>query len=443
MANGTLTNESKRSTGGPRCEPYLYVVLDCAQPLAPSTRHALGDVDVVLVGRRERRSSTNETVAGERRLSLGLADRWMSSNHARLQRVMGKWLVEDQQSKNGTRVGGQGVERTELRDGDVVEVGRTFLLFRSEQLSVGAPPADPGTLLPELQAELERLRAVAPKNVPVLISGETGTGKELAARAAHLASRRSGPFVPVNCGALPRDLVASELFGHTKGAFTGALENRPGLVRSAHGGTLFLDEIGELPLEAQPALLRALQEREVVPVGATRAVPVDIQLVAATHQDLEALVEENRFRADLLARLSGFSLSLPPLRERREDLGLLVAALLRRAGQENATLSLEAARALFGYGWPMNVRELEKALQVSAALAAGKPIEPAHLPETVRAPRPAQAKRDDDSDLRERLVAALRQHRGNVSAVARELGKARMQVQRWLKRFGLDPASFH
>ncbi len=442
MSDSTLTQGPERHGNGVRRSAYLYVALDCAQPLTGGARHALDGLDLVLVGRRDQRSAARDEDAGRRRLTLGLADRWMSSAHARLERVLGRWVLEDQQSKNGVRVNGAPVQRAELDDGDVVEVGRTFLVFRAAQLAPAPEPLpDARTLVPELAADLEKLKAVAASAVPVLVTGETGTGKELAARAVHEASRRAGPFVPVNCGALPRELVESQLFGHVKGAFTGAADDRPGLVRSAHKGTLFLDEVGELPLTAQPSLLRVLQEREVTPVGATKAVPVDLQLVAATHRDLEELVEEKAFRADLLARLQGYTLALPPLRERLEDLGLIAAAVLRRSKLEHVALSLDVGRALMAYDWPMNVRELEKALQVGAALAGPRPVELAHLPEAVRAPRPA-AKRPDDARLEEQLVAALREHRGNVSAVARAMGKARMQVQRWLKRFGLDPASF-
>ncbi len=443
MSDSTLTQAPSSSSDGVRRCAYLYLALDCAQPAAGGARFGLDGVSTVQLGRSERRSATRDQSPAGPRLQLGLSDRWMSTTHARLERIMGRWVLEDQHSKNGVRVNGQPVTRAELNDGDLIEVGRTFLIFRAAQLAEGSaesPGEGEPTLVPDLLAEFEKLRAVA-SSVPVLICGETGTGKELAAREVHLRPGRTGPFVPVNCGALPKDLVESQLFGHVKGAFTGATEDRQGLVRSAHKGTLFLDEVAELPLAAQPVLLRVLQEREVFPVGATRGVPVDIQLVAATHRDLDEMVDAQSFRADLLARLAGFTLALPPLRERPEDSGLIVAAVLRRANRANAALSLEAGRALFAYDWPLNIRELEKALQLAAALAADKPIELAHLPETVRAPR-AAARRGGEDGLREQLVTWMREHHGNVSAVARASGKARMQVQRWLKRFGLDPASF-
>jgi DNA-binding NtrC family response regulator len=215
-------------------------------------------------------------------------------------------------------------------------------------------------------------------------------------------------------------------------------------VRASHGGTLLLDEIAELPEASQASLLRVLQEREVVPVGDTRPHRVDLRVVAATHQDLPAAIGEGRFRQDLYARLNGHVLRLPALRERREDLGILIRTLLPRIAGERAdriTLERAAARALCRYDWPLNIRELEQCLTAALALAPGDQIELEHLPASVRrGPLPAGTRPDaPDADLRARLDASLRAHDGNLSAVARDLGKARMQVRRWCKRLGLDP----
>src|SRR5207302_1217977 len=189
--------------------------------------------------------------------------------------------------------------------------------------------------------------------------GETGTGKEVIARAIHAASRRPGAFVAVNCGALAPNLVESELFGHKKGAFSGATEDHNGLVRAADKGTLLLDEIGDLPVPTQAALLRVLQQREVLPLGTTKPMPVDLRVVAASHRDLEAEVGAGRFREDLWSRLAGYTAQLPALRDRREDLGLLVAALLARLVQTRPIrFTSEAGLALVQYDWPRNVREL-------------------------------------------------------------------------------------
>ena len=266
----------------------------------------------------------------------------------------------------------------------------------------------------------------------------------------HDLSGRRGAFVAVNCGALTPTLVEALLFGHVRGAFSGATRDEPGLIRSADGGTLFLDEIGDLPSATQAALLRVLQEHEVLPVGSTRPVAVDCRVVCATHRSLDTLVEGGQFRSDLLARIDGFRYPLAPLRDRREDLGLLLAALLPRVARERAaglTLAAPAARGLYAHGWPGNVRELERCLARAVALAMTERIEPSDL--ALPAPSLPEVSEielleldEDQARLRQRLVEELAQHGGNVSRVARSMGKARMQIQRWMRRFGLVAESF-
>lgn len=302
---------------------------------------------------------------------------------------------------------------------------------------------------PQILEALETIRHVAATDCSVLITGETGTGKELFARAAHRASpRRNRALIPVNCAAIPENLLETELFGHIKGAFTGATNPRTGRFMSAHEGTIFLDEIGDLPLTVQSKLLRALQEQAVRPVGGTTEVQVDLRVVAATHHDLDRLVEAGRFRDDLLARLGG-SFALPALRERREDLGLIIGALLARIEDpraHRAQLSGAALGAILRYPWPRNVRELHNALARAIALAGDEMIELDHLPPEVRqtsAPTtaPAPPRRvlsAEDQDRRARLIELLQTHRGNVAAVAREFGTVRSQIQRWMKRYGLE-----
>src|SRR5262249_47473591 len=314
---------------------------------------------------------------GGGRLALKLPDSWMSSSHAVLHRVLGSWVIEDAKSKNGTLINGQWTQRAELADGDLIELGHSFFSFRAALASPAKTPAlvtadsvreraaGLATLVPSLAEEFEKLEAIAPSSVSVVLRGESGTGKEVVAAAIHRLSGRSGRLVAVNCGALSRALVESELFGYRKGAFSGAEEDRVGLVRTADRGTLFLDEIGDLPLSAQAALLRVLQQREVLPVGGNRPEKVDIRLLAATHRDLDALVGRNESRADLLARVSGFTVAMPPLRRRREDLGLLIGRLLTRELPERAShvkFTNDAVRALLAYPWPLNIRELEKCL---------------------------------------------------------------------------------
>ncbi len=235
-----------------------------------------------------------------------------------------------------------------------------------------------------------------------------------------------------------------------RGAFSGAVSDAAGFIRSADRGTLLLDEVGDLPEPGQAALLRVLQEHEVVPIGDSRPRKVDFRLVAATHRPLSELVARGVFRGDLFARLAGFAFAIPPLRERREDIGLLVAAF---AATRPLRLTPEAGRALLEYEWPLNVRELHRALDVALTLAEGERIDLAHLPPQVARAAwrvgpaaPTSARPDCEESApdprREALAEALARHRGNVSEVARELGKDRKQVQRWMRRFGLSAASF-
>lgn len=395
----------------------------------------------------------------ERTLVVGVADRRVSSLHARISRNAGTWIVSDAGSKNGVVVDGKRVDRAVLTDDCLLEIGHTLFLFRSavrlggdkDQIRSTPPIADDdgtATVIPSLHEQFVRARQFATTALPVTLLGETGTGKELLARVIHRTSGRPGPFVGINCGALAASIIESELFGHRKGAFSGATEDHVGLVRAADKGTLFLDEIGDLPLPLQVRFLRVLQEHEVTPLGGTRPIAVDLRIVSATHQNLETMVERGDLRADLFARLSGTSIRLPPLRDRREDMGLLVAILLRKASRkaESTRLTLAAGRALLGYRWPHNIRELERCLAAACAVAKDGIIDVGDLSESVRGRSPRAGVSDevrsrltgDDLKIREQLVALLEQHGGNLSAVARQMGKGRTQIQRWVKRYKLD-----
>jgi DNA-binding NtrC family response regulator len=233
---------------------------------------------------------------------------------------------------------------------------------------------------------LDQAARVSQRTTSVLIQGETGTGKELVARAIHHNSPRSSrPFIAINCGAIPRDLVESELFGYMRGAFTGALANKVGRFEAADGGTIFLDEVGELPLEAQVKLLRVLQEGEVHPLGANHAVKVDVRVIAATHRDLSAMVEDETFRQDLYYRLAVVPLRIPPLRERREDIPEMIDTLFQRAKERHGLLDVRMAAAvhqrLIAYAWPGNVRQLENVLERLLVLSSGDLITAEDLPE--------------------------------------------------------------
>jgi DNA-binding NtrC family response regulator len=327
---------------------------------------------------------------------------------------------------------------------------------------------------PAMQAVYRMVRRAARTDVTVLVTGESGTGKELVARALHEESRRRGkPFVALNCSALPSELVESELFGHTKGAFTGAIKDRGGLFEAAHGGTLFLDEIGDLGPLAQAKVLRALESGEVMRVGGTRSTLVDVRVVAATHRPLEQMVADGRFREDLLYRLKVITVALPPLRERREDLPLLAGHFLRhfatRYGRPTQVLAPDALAALLRHDWPGNVRELRNAIEGALVMADGTSVTVGDLPVAVRAgtvaERQVPVRHDGVADgggavhaavpvagafgdlpfveareqaLREFdrafLAAALERHGGNIARTARALGLHRQSLQKLLAR---------
>ncbi len=239
----------------------------------------------------------------------------------------------------------------------------------------------------EMMAVYRMLDKVADTDATVLICGESGTGKELIAKEIHYRSgRANGPFVSINCGAIPRDLLESNLFGHVKGSFTGAVKDAQGLMTVAEGGSFFLDEVGEMPLATQVKLLRALQEREIIPVGGTQTIKIDCRLIAATNSDLEREVAEGRFRADLFYRLNVIPLKLPPLRQRREDIPLLVDHFIKRQGERAASKAMakEAMDLLLKYDWPGNVRELENVIERALILDENGTIGPEDLPEKVR-----------------------------------------------------------
>ncbi len=292
---------------------------------------------------------------------------------------------------------------------------------------------------------LQTVRDLATNESNVLIEAESGTGKELIARAIHETSPRShGPFVPVDCGALPEGMIEGELFGYLRGAFTGAVRDSEGLFRAAHGGTLFLDEIGELPLALQSKLLRAIQEREVRPLGATEAQAIDVRLVAATNRDLAAEVRAGRFRADLFYRLRVVSLALPPLRERPEDVAVLASHFVERAARGTKVIGLEpeALERLIAHTWDGNVRELENTIEAAIALAQGTRITAADLRlSSFGEPR---AKPPEDIELslasyeRVCLEEALRRCQGDVRSAARLLGIGRSTFYRKLERRGPD-----
>ena len=296
--------------------------------------------------------------------------------------------------------------------------------------------------------ELLRLAEhIAPTDSTVLIQGESGTGKEVVARYLHnLSSRAEGPFMSINCGALPENLLESELFGHVKGSFTGAVRDKQGLFAAARGGTFFLDEVGEMPPSLQVKLLRVLQEREVIPVGATESIPVDVRIIAATNRELEEEIRRGNFRSDLFYRLNVIALDLPPLRERRDDLLLLIESFLNQLGTESDSpakaLSSEALDAVMVYDWPGNVRELENALEHAVVLSRGNIIDAAALPVriTTRRKEPLVAERSYRNPALEVIERAyimwvLQAEGGNKTRAAEVLGIDPSTLYRKLSRY--------
>ena len=293
----------------------------------------------------------------------------------------------------------------------------------------------------------QQVQRVLESDVAVCVFGESGTGKELVARAIHWnGPRKAGPFLGINCAALPETLLESELFGHVRGAFTGADRDKQGLLQAARGGTLFLDELGELPLPTQAKLLRVLQEREVRPLGSEKSVPLDVRILAATHRDLEEAMAAGKFREDLYYRLAVVSVRLPPLRERPEDLPVLCEKILeqlaRDAGKKPKALGQDALRRLATHPFPGTVRELLNVLTRAFVLAPDSKIRAEDLDLGERRPAAPRAasRRDFEQDERERILSALRQARWNVSVVARSLGIPRNTLYRKLKRYGLERA---
>ncbi len=323
---------------------------------------------------------------------------------------------------------------------------RDCKLLRSEE---GAPRC--ARMVAEsasIRGLLVQARAVADVRGAVVFQGETGTGKEILARAVHAISRRSAaPFVAVNCGAIPGDLLESELFGHARGAFSGAFADKPGLFEEAHRGTLFLDEVAELPPRLQVKLLRVLQDGEIRHVGATSSRHVEVRILAATHRDLRELVSAGQFREDLYYRLKVFTLTLPPLRERRDDIVPLAIHFLSRLGLERARIAAPAVAALLAYRWPGNIRELSNAMEHAAAFAGDGEIELEHLPLELRgagsAPR-ADTEPHELLPLRDvehrHIVRVLAACGGHHSEAARVLGISRTTLWRKLVEAPGTPA---
>jgi DNA-binding NtrC family response regulator len=433
--------------------------------------------------------------------TLSIPEAAVSRYHARFERRPdGRTWVVDTQSTNGTFVNGRRVREQALAAHDVIRIGDTLFRFVDHGIyGYGAYRIDGSVVRQarpfvhgvenselvggyQMDAVIDRIAKVAQSNISVVVTGESGTGKELVAREIHRLSLRKGAFQAINCAAIPESLIESELFGYRRGAFSGASGDKTGHVRAANGGTLFLDEVGDMPLDAQSKLLRVLQEKEVLPLGATSPEKVDVRVVCATHRDLEALVAAGRFRGDLLGRLRELSVRLPSLRERLEDLLPLVLSFLKKHDRGESSVGFPVMLALAHYSWPYNVRELESAVRVGVTLSGGGGLDLQYLPEPVRralerhgapadaAPEllahagasaqsqstfrtmqpespagfvPAGRPRGrGDPPSKEQMIELMIRHHGNIAAVGRELGKERMQVHRYLAKYSIDPDDF-
>jgi DNA-binding NtrC family response regulator len=410
--------------------------------------HAYGDVSDAtkprVVAFSEGGAVTRELAPGERvvigrgdEAGLQVLDKSVSRLHAAvtLGRGGAPATVEDLKSSNGVRVNGRLIRgRHELSPGDVIEIGAVVVVVHT----MTHAPAEEHDSPMEVTRKLARL--VAKSRLSVLIMGETGSGKEVLAQSIHSQSpRASGPFVKINCAAFTDTLLESELFGHERGAFTGAHVAKVGLIESAHGGSLFLDEIGEIPQPTQVKLLRVLEDREVRPVGALKSAPVDVRFIAATHRDLDALVAQGAFRADLHFRLNGVTIKVPPLRARRDEIVDLAKIFL---GNVPWTRVTPAARAAIGsHAWPGNIRELRNVIERAVLLSDGGPIDVVHL-QLRDAAEPGQ---DPGGALpaaleqleRDRIVAALAQTHGNQTEAAKLLGIARRTLVNRLTTYDL------
>ncbi|MBT0663637.1 sigma-54 dependent transcriptional regulator [Geobacter pelophilus] len=302
---------------------------------------------------------------------------------------------------------------------------------------------------PQMEKVFAVVRKVADTEASVLITGESGTGKELIARSIHAnSSRHNAPFIAINCAAIPRDLLESELFGHVKGAFTGAIRDKTGKFQLAEGGTLFLDEVGELPVELQPKLLRALQEKEIEPVGGTRTLKLDVRVVAATNLDIERAIEEGAFREDLYYRLSVIPILLPPLRERRQDIPLLIRHFCAKHNSSQVVFDKEALAAMTAYAWPGNVRELENSVERLLIMRSGETITAGELPDKILNTQREQTQGsavfrlpDEGYSLeqleKEIVLDALERNHWNQAAAARFLKIPRHTLIYRLEKFGI------
>lgn len=376
---------------------------------------------------------------------ITIEDEFASARHARIERKSHGFLLRDLRSRNGTFLNGARIFEALLGDGDRIRIGETDLVFAWDKQNAPATLAL-SSKSPVWQAQLEKLENIASAPFPVLLTGPSGTGKDLVAQAIHrFSSRKAGPFVSVNCSALSESLVESELFGHLKGSYTGATVDRKGAFEAARGGTLFLDEIGDLPLVLQPKLLRALENSQIRPVGSDKSVETDVRIVAATHHDLKKLVYEEKFRADLYFRLHVIQVQTPSLSERMEDFDDLFYTFAKAM---RVRFSFAAIKKLKTHSWPGNIRELKNVVARAKAYWGGEEVTEDNvmqlidvLPGDNRAreeeifkPSRSVIKEIEFEMIKSRLIA----NRGNQRKTASDLGMPKSTLHDRIRVYGID-----
>jgi transcriptional regulator with PAS, ATPase and Fis domain len=436
-----MTSDSRSTEAIGESAPKHVVIRECRITITAGDQ----------VGRVHEFAAERLVIGADQRADLVLEDPTLSKFHCELRIENGATFVRDLGSRNGTQVDHVPVIEAPLRHGSLLTLGRTTLRFDigSRDVELALSPRDRfgklrgGSIA--MRTIYSALEAAAASPITVLLQGESGTGKDLAAESIHLEStRRDGPFVVVDCGAIPAPMLEAELFGHEAGAFTGATGSRVGAFEAAAGGTLLLDEIGELALDLQPKLLRAIDRREIQRIGSTQRIPVDVRVIAATNRDLKAEVNARRFRSDLYFRLAVLVITMPPLRARTTDIPVLVAALLETMRDHDSPMARalstgELLPELMRHSWPGNIRELRNYLEAclarqEVALTPTLAAEPAiDITAPLRVVRERWVQHVERRYLEELLAA----HGGNVSAAARAAGVDRVHMHRLLVKAGL------
>jgi transcriptional regulator with GAF, ATPase, and Fis domain len=435
--------------GGPPTVNLRRCKLVCLSGPERGQEHVIS-ADVIRVGK----ASEND---------LMITDDTVSRVHFEIVRDAKGYLLRDLKSTNGTFLDGAEIKEAYIRAGSIIMAGAAELKFTPFEERIEILPSDKEVLGPmtgrstQMREIFGLIERIAPTDATVLIEGETGTGKDMIARTLHQLSRRAqGPFIVVDCGAVAGTLIESELFGHEKGAFTGATATRQGAFELASTGTVFLDELGELSLDLQPKLLRVIEQRELRRVGGSKTLKVDLRILAATRKDLRSEVEKGKFREDLYFRLNVVPIVAPPLRDRREDIPLMVEQFLQQlAPDEEVALAEPTMAALMAHDWPGNVRELRNVIERAIALGSDpgslvaplgdRPLQSARtaIPTEFTAGLPFRDEKERWNEQFERryLVWLLRRADGNISKAARDADMDRKYLHKLLKKYGIDPGS--